>query len=808
MEARVDSAGTPSSPSTSSSRLLRAIFPYLLLLGLTLIFFAPLVLHPGKILYSDYSDILAEHLPAKEFLVRSWQETGEIPLWCPYQFGGMPFVHDIQVGVLYPLHLPLYLLPVELVGAGLSWLVVLHIYLAGCTMYFYAAHRGLTTSGALIAAIGYMFAGKWMLHMLLGGHYITLGMVWLPLVLYWLEEAIRRHGLGQATLAGVAFGLVVLGTHPQWIFYSGLFVALWTLTPALEEAGYLSGSDVRSNGRTSRALLWWAGLGLWTATIAAGLGAVHLLPTLEATPYSTRSLGVVPTGQVGGALYATCWLVGPALSTAPANFMWDERGGFGLLWLFCGLVAYLLGRPRERFQVGIVLLLLAFALGGGVLLQHLPVFKLFRQPTRMHLITTFPLAFLAGQSVDVLARGGLKPRRPRLLLASLVGVTLLLVALDVAVIRQTERPLRIEPYWYVLPGTLLVGCWLIGRRPAPGPMPWAALLLIDVWSLAWPLVAVRTHDEIFPETASLRFLREHRVEHYRVLDRETSATRNASPFGSGSPVAIMNGIPSLRGYNPFDVLRYKEYLQFMADSADPLRPFYSHLTFPIINDCLIANRSLCDLLGVRYVLQPAAPKFALKGEPPLTPENGWTRVAVDDKPVVFDFLDGGMCQMPPFAILENQTVLPRAFVVGKAEPLPVGPEKILKALKTTPFQKVVLLEGELPQTPGSEMFLPPMITEYLPNRVTINGHSEQPGWLVLSDVWYPGWKCWIDGQECGIRRANYLFRAVPLPPGDHQVVFRFEPASWTWGLRISAGTILCVLLVLAISLGRVVTRRG
>src|SRR5262249_14778050 len=113
-----------------------------------------------------HSDLLAEHVPAKRFLIRSWQETGELPLWCPYHFAGAPFVHDVQVAPFYPPHLALSLLPEEYVGAALSWLVVLHVLLAGLLMYAYARHRNLSPPAALVAAAGFMFAGKWMLHLL------------------------------------------------------------------------------------------------------------------------------------------------------------------------------------------------------------------------------------------------------------------------------------------------------------------------------------------------------------------------------------------------------------------------------------------------------------------------------------------------------------------------------------------------------------------------------------------------------------------------------------------------------------------
>ena len=90
---------------------------------LALIAFWPLVLHPTETLYSNTSDLLAEHLPAKLFLVRSLRETGEMPLWNPEQYAGSPFVHDIQVGVFYPPHLPLYFISEPAVGPFLSWLV-------------------------------------------------------------------------------------------------------------------------------------------------------------------------------------------------------------------------------------------------------------------------------------------------------------------------------------------------------------------------------------------------------------------------------------------------------------------------------------------------------------------------------------------------------------------------------------------------------------------------------------------------------------------------------------------------------------
>src|SRR3954452_24508626 len=104
----------------------RVLVPALLVV-VALLFFWPLVLHPTRLLYSSNSDALAQHLPYKRFVVRSWRETGEIPLWCPHSLGGHSLIQDPQVSVFYPPNLVLLLFPERLVGPAFSWLLVLQL---------------------------------------------------------------------------------------------------------------------------------------------------------------------------------------------------------------------------------------------------------------------------------------------------------------------------------------------------------------------------------------------------------------------------------------------------------------------------------------------------------------------------------------------------------------------------------------------------------------------------------------------------------------------------------------------------------
>ena len=57
------------------------------------------------------------------------------------------------------------------------------------------------------------------------------------------------------------------------------------------------------------------------------------------------------------------------------------------------------------------------------------------------------------------------------------------------------------------------------------------------------------------------------------------------------------------------------------------------------------------------------------------------------------------------------------------------------------------------------------LTGYEANRLTYRVKSEKGGVVVLSEIYYPGWTCTIDGEPTDIARANYVLRAVRVPAG-------------------------------------------
>jgi hypothetical protein len=152
-------------------------------------------------------------------------------------------------------------------------------------------------------------------------------------------------------------------------------------------------------------------------------------------------------------------------------------------------------------------------------------------------------------------------------------------------------------------------------------------------------------------------------------------------------------------------------------------------------------------------------------------------------------------------IYENQAVLPRAYIVHQTEV--VGDDdQAIATLQDPAFDlKTVMVrvrQDEEHTGPIVAGHASPhdqaQIISYQPERVEIAAVLDSPGWLVLTDAYYPGWQAVVNGQPVEILPVNLMFRAVELPAGEHRVVFEFKPRSFRVGMWIS-GSALVVLVV-------------
>ncbi len=158
-------------------------------------------------------------------------------------------------------------------------------------------------------------------------------------------------------------------------------------------------------------------------------------------------------------------------------------------------------------------------------------------------------------------------------------------------------------------------------------------------------------------------------------------------------------------------------------------------------------------------------------------------------------------------LYENLKVLPRAWFVRRVVALPrvdvlrAITERSLKDGSRFDPTTIALFEKEdgtvpdgLPIT-GESSNTQVSILKYEPQRIEITSRNEQPGFLVLSEIYYPGWEARIDRKRVPVERVNYALRGLAVPAGNHQIEFIFRSPSF----RAGAGVSLLGLGILAVS---------
>lgn len=87
------------------------------------------------------------------------------------------------------------------------------------------------------------------------------------------------------------------------------------------------------------------------------------------------------------------------------------------------------------------------------------------------------------------------------------------------------------------------------------------------------------------------------------------------------------------------------------------------------------------------------------------------------------------------------------------------------------------------------------ITRAENERVEIAVEAACPGFLVLRDPQYPGWRATVDGDPVPILLADGVFRAVRVGPGAHQVSFVLASTTFRMGLGVSLASLVCALAI-------------
>ena len=738
---------------------------------------------------------------------------GRLPLWNPYTFAGAPFWADVQAAVFYPPSLLTFALsaPWGFSLFALEVEAIAHFWLAAVFMYLFLRRATRSRGAAVVGGLTFTFSGY------LTGYpsqqlAVLETVVWLPLILFFIHRAYNRWTDGpqepapirpdptfqphlpSLLLAGLVWGLALLAGHPQSAlivaYLSTAYLLFLALAPA--EMGFstppTSQITPHTRGSLWRRLFFPALLFLLTGL---ALAAIQCIPAVEYTRLSVRAAGTYEKMAGGFPLTDLIQLLLPGLVSLYSPLYLGVAGFLLAVWVVFSRSIY---RRQVTFWAIVALVTLLISLGGNTFLYAplylvAPGFSIFRGQERWAVAAAFSLSVLAGYGFTHLQRvRSPKPGRAepdaaistaRLLAISryLFFLALLLALLSFYGLNDTGWRAD-SPFYDLLAGAILLAillalAWLLWRfaarlHPALLTVLTAGLICFDLFTANW-------QTNLYPELPEW---------HTRMPAAVAAIKQDVG--GSDEPFRVYN---EFRLYDNYGVPFELEDLW----GASPLRPLrYDQFLAPPM-----PIERTWELLNVKYVIswreELYLPSTIIYQEP-----------AGEDTTYVHRL----------------DTVGPRAWLVSQAEI--ASDTAILARIADPEFDRwrVALLE------PGAEQFVALLnapagrragrlahsqqavsttspdpaaqarFTVHSPQSLSLQVAAPAPALLVLSEVAYPGWQASIDGQPAPLLRADYVLRAVPVPPGEHTVSLEFRPISFTAGAVISGLTLLATAVVL------------
>ncbi|MCK4305562.1 MAG: hypothetical protein KAY24_15095 [Candidatus Eisenbacteria sp.] len=348
---------------------------------------------------------------------------GEMPLWCPGVFSGMPSYGSFVYTPSGPLDLVRDLRLLCGGNRGLEYFVSLMI--GALAIYALLVLRRKHPLCALSGSVIYTMT-PYMLGLIAAGHSTKLHALYLaPVVFLAVELLLRKRALVATGFLAVALALQLWSNHPQITYYTMLLSALYVLGVLLWDRP----ESWRGRGLAVGLLLGFVGVAL-----AAGLAMEPYAAVMEYTPYSIRgapsALSQTPNAGAGvGWDYATAWSFPPGELISflfPAWF--GLEGGtywgmlpftqsthyFGASVLLLAVLGLLLSSGRRRWiwlALSCVILLIGFGRHLPVLYRPmyelLPMFNRFRVPSMIYALLPLLAAFLAAEAMSAILADGI-----------------------------------------------------------------------------------------------------------------------------------------------------------------------------------------------------------------------------------------------------------------------------------------------------------------------------------------------------------------------------------------------------------------
>lgn len=655
----------------------------------------------------------------------------------------------------------------------IGWRYFFAMFMAGYFMYLCMRGIDMKPLTAWLTGIAYASAPA-LLTFIYAGHDAKMLVIGLfPLMVWGLYRGMETGRPIYYLVLSVAIGAGIFTGHLQMLYYA--LCGLGIIFAARLVQSFYGERDIAAALRRSL-------LSAGAVCLGMGIGAMGVFPQYWYT--QTESRRALKDGEGKGLEYAQTWSLHPeeiASLVVPEFAHFDDPDRrqrnywgrnpfkinseyFGIAVLFFAALA--LGRVRRDPRIRIFLLLsffaIAFALGPhtfvhGYAYRYIPGMKVLRAPGMIAFLFAFPACVLAAIGLQrVLYPTDVSPRtRRNLAIGAGVAVALLL---GVALAPQSAVNAWTGLFWSDIPESALrvaqanapnlsrgaifaallvsVLAILTWRRLGGGisPAVYACLLvplmLFDTWRIDRQFLRYFDPDlQQPPERVYGGVLRhfEQDPDLYRVLF--VSQFSIPPPHMGAGKRTIVDRV-RVDFHEPFTMLRYDRMTE----------PQYLR-HFPILN-----------LLNTRYVV---------------------SRDPFPDGPA--SVVTNGL------HIYRNEFALPW-FYLAPGYRIETDEDRILELLSEPGFRpdETAILEAE----PGG--FSPDSAYTRSQDQVLKVAYDDRSGYielnvkaggprlLVVSENYHPFWHAWVNGEERPLFRANYAWKAVAVPGGEHRIVLRFH----------------------------------
>lgn len=749
----------------------------LIIITAVLSLFLPALLNPFLVLhptFSPFSDTMVIHWPKAHLMTQSWQQGHGLPHWTPYILSGMPLAANQLAMLAYPPAWLFLFLPIE---PTFNLLFIFHLLLGGFGIYFLLREYQYSSGAALLGALTFALNGKWLAHAA-GGHVSMVGAIgWMPWTLWGVVMLTRGARSARPAIPwlpgliiAVSLGMQIV-THTLPVIYSVYLIAAvvgWHSILSLKQAH----EQAEPWGDWLRSTFWL--LFYLAVAMAMGglLGAGQLLPLLELVEFSNRSLS--PAQAAEYAVTPVQLVIGLLLPSA--------QGGHELV-IYLGLIPLLIApfgvsrrQPWSWFYASLLVFTILFALGPTTPVHSLfyhfaPGFRWVRTPARIFFVGAIAASVLVGFGIDRLltTRWAINAQRWFTRLAVAIGATALILGVGLAV--GFGQASRATIGLAILIPLGLVVILLCVRRRLSGRLTvllLGLLLYIDLASFAGSMMKFVPLDEVLAQGQPAT----------EFLAQQPGLFRIYSPsYSLPTQTAAAYNLQLADGVEPVHLSIYDE---FMAQAGGYHETGFS-VTIPHFGDQPLEvalkdvepDLTLLGLLNVTYL----AAAFPMD----------WPGLSLVTE------IDGTY-------IYHNDYALPRAWVshqTRRAEPDWLAQIEALPDLAA-----VAVVETDAPPITNPIPAGRVDIVTYAADVIELETTIDAPGWLVVSEIWYPGWQATVNGSIQPVERVDRLLRGVYLAqPGPYRVTLRYQPDSVRWGNWLAGITAVILGLVVIWRLG-------